>query len=212
MFRVSTFRIAMTVSFFAAAAQYTRLVFIPLQLEGLRAYTALRVGVLLIPSALATAAGMPLGGRLVDRIGPRWPVASGCGLMAVALLLMSRLSVTAPIAMLVVLLGLQGFGMGLSIAPATVAAMNSVGKDYVAQASSMRSLSSQVAGAIAIAGLSTLVAHQLGHATSLAHQQEAYNATFLVAGVGMLGSAFLALRLPRHPYDESDGGVPLALE
>jgi DHA2 family multidrug resistance protein len=198
MFRNATFSIAMTVAFFSSVAQYTRLVFVPLELEGLRGYTALRVGVLLIPAALATAVAMPIGGRIVDRLGARIPITVGCTMMGSALLLMSRLTIHAPIGALVVLLCLQGFGMGLSTAPATVAAMNSLEASFLAQGSALRSLTNQVAGAVAVAVLSTLVAHRMGASPSIQRQQSAYNSAFLVAAAGVAVSALLALRLPRN--------------
>ncbi|HEX7095473.1 MAG TPA: DHA2 family efflux MFS transporter permease subunit [Acidimicrobiales bacterium] len=197
MFGVRAFSISMAVILFTAGAQYTRLVFIPLELQDVRGYTALRVGVLLIPSALATAAAMPLGGRMMDRIGPRLPILSGCTMMAIAAVALGFVRVSSPIWFIVVMLGLQGFGMGLTAAPATVAGMNALSGRFVAQASAMRSLTSQVAGATAIAITSTIVASRMPSAPSLGETQSAYNSAFLVAAGGLLVAIVLALRLPR---------------
>jgi EmrB/QacA subfamily drug resistance transporter len=210
MFRSSVFAISVAVIVFTSAAQFTRLVFIPLELEGVRGYTALRVGVLLIPQALATAAAMPLGGRLVDRVGARVPVVTGCVLMAVATFLMGRLTPGTPIAWLVVVLCLQGCGMGLTMAPATVAGMNALAPEFVAQASAVRSLASQVAGAVAISALSALVASRMGGADTIAEEQSAFNAAFLVASALMVVATVLAFRLP-HRVDRARGGEPVVL-
>jgi EmrB/QacA subfamily drug resistance transporter len=212
MFRSPVFAVSIVVVAFTAAAQFTRLVFIPLQLEGLRDYTALRVGVLLIPQALATAVAMPLGGRLVDRVGARLPVTVGCSMMALATLLMGRLSVDTPIAWLLGLLCLQGFGMGLTTAPATVAGMNALAPEFVAQASAVRSLSSQVAGAVAVSVLSTLVAARMGDGGSPAHDQSAYNSAFLVASALMVMALVVAFKLPRRTERRGDVDGALLLE
>jgi EmrB/QacA subfamily drug resistance transporter len=198
MFTVPVFTAAIVIVLLTAAAQYVRIVFIPLQLEELRGYTALRVGVLLIPSAVFTALGMPLGGRLVDRVGARLPVVAGCSLMAVAAFSLGNLDVDTPIGVIVVLLALQGFGMGLTSAPATVAGMNALSGRFVAQASAMRSLSSQVAGATAIALTSTVVASRMGDAPTPSEAQTAYNTAFLIVGSGLVGAVLIALRLPRR--------------
>ena len=91
----------------------------------------------------------------------------------------------------------QGFGMGLTSAPATVAGLNALSGRFVAQASAMRSLSSQVAGATAIAVLSTVVASRMGDSPTVTESQHAYNAAFLLAGVGLAVAAVLAFKLPR---------------
>ena len=206
IFTVPAFAISMAVILFTAAAQYTRLVFIPLELQDIRGYTALRVGVLLIPSALATAAAMPLGGRLMDRIGPRIPVVTGCCFMAIAAVALGVVRVGTPIGLIVAVLGLQGFGMGLTSAPATVAGMNALSGRFVAQASAMRSLSTQVAGATAIAITSTVVATRMGDNPSPAHAQSAYNSAFLIAAAGLVVAIALALRLPKG-REEAPGEV-----
>jgi len=207
MFAVPVFAAAMAVVLLTAAAQYVRIVFIPLQLEELRGYTALRVGVLLIPSAVFTALGMPLGGRLVDRVGPRTPVVAGCALMALTSFGLGNLEIDTPIAIVVALLAVQGFGMGLTAAPATVAGMNSLSGRFVAQASAMRSLSSQVAGATAIAVMSTVVASRMGDSPTPTQSQSAYNTAFLLVSAGLVGAAVIGLRLPRRSAARLDAEV-----
>ena len=61
LFTIGVFALSMAVTLFTVAAQYTRLVFIPLSLETIRGYTALRVGLILTPAALLTAIGMSIG-------------------------------------------------------------------------------------------------------------------------------------------------------
>jgi DHA2 family multidrug resistance protein len=197
IFRVGAFSISMGVILFSSAAQYIRLVFLPLQLEDLRGYTPLHVGVILIPSALGTAVAMPVGGRLVDRIGPRLPIVVGCTVMGVAAFGLGNLRVDTPISVVMVLLVLQGLGMGLTSAPATVAGMNALSGRFVAQASAMRSLTSQVAGATAISIAATVVSARAGHDPTPEHAQTAYNTAFLLAAAGMAVAAVLGSRLPR---------------
>ena len=198
MFGVPVFAAAMAIVLLTAAAQYVRIVFIPLQLEELRGYTALRVGVLLIPSAVFTALAMPLGGRLVDRVGARTPVVAGCSLMALTSFGLGSLHLDTPIGLIVAVLALQGFGMGLTAAPATVAGMNALSGRFVAQASAMRSLSSQVAGATAIAVMSSVVASRMGDSPTPDHAQSAYNTAFMLVSVGLVGAVMIGLRLPRR--------------
>lgn len=199
IFRSSVFSLGMTITLFITAAQYARLVFIPLALETLRGYTPFRVGLMLFPPALATMLGMSIGGRLVDRIGPRTPVLVGAGSMFTAATLLGNVTVHTPPALIIGSLAIQGIGFGMCAMPATVSAMNSVPARWVAQASAIRTLNSQVSGAVAISALSAVVAARMGDHPSLVQQQDAYNTAFYVVAAGLLVAAACAMFLPRRP-------------
>jgi hypothetical protein len=76
--------------------------------------------------------------------------------------------------------------------------MNALSGRFVAQASAMRSLSSQVAGATAIAVVSTVVASRMGDAPTPEHAQSAYNTAFLIVSAGLVCAVVIGLRLPRR--------------
>lgn len=197
MFRVRAFSLAIAVSLFTTAAQYTRLVFVPLALETLRGYTPLRVGLLLTPAAIATAVGMSIGGRLVDVVGARRPMLFGTGLMALAAFSLGNIAVTTPVPVIIASLCGQGLGFGLCAMPAVVVAMNELPPRFVAQASAVRSLTSQVAGASTIAILSAVVAARMGSGPStLAHRQRAYDTAFLCASAGLLVAFACSVKVP----------------
>lgn len=200
MFAIPTFRITIAIVWLITLAQFARLVFIPLELITVRGFTALEVGWLLTPAALATAATMPIGGRLADRTGPRIPVILGMGLIAAGVFLQSRFSLATSDLALIVAFCIQGLGTGLAIMPNTLAAMDSVTGSLVAQASAVRSLNRQVAGAIGVAVLSGVVVAQIGvlDATGVAPAaaQSAYNSVFVIATVAAVAAGLLAFRLP----------------
>src|SRR5690606_19451089 len=94
VFQNVAFRTAMAVMLFLYVAQFGRLVYLPLQLEGLRGETALTVGLLFMPAGVATAVAMSIGGRLVDARGPRYPVMVGCAAMFLAMVGFAQLTLT----------------------------------------------------------------------------------------------------------------------
>ena len=73
----------------------------------------------------------------------------------------------------------------------------------------MRSLSSQVAGATAIALTSTVVASRMGDAPSPAESQSAYNTAFLMVAAGLVGAVLIALKLPRRNAAPAEREVPV---
>jgi EmrB/QacA subfamily drug resistance transporter len=216
MFSRRSFSLSMGAMLFVTMAQFGRLVFIPLQLEKLRGFTALRIGLLLAPPAIAGVAGSFIGGRVADRIGPRRPMMGGCAVAAVALLGMARLTLSTPLLWIMVLLSIQSVGMGLVTAPAMVAGLRSLPANLIAQGSALRSLTAQVAGALAIAVFGAVVATRSGTDPTPGHAQAAYNAAFLVASIGALIALVLAAALVdegaearRHQAVGAHGAPPL---
>lgn len=211
MFGIGTFSITIGIVWLLTLGQFARLVFIPLELESLRGMTALQVGLLLGPAALGSAATMPLGGRLADKIGSRIPVMVGVGLMGVALWFLGHLGGVESNLHLILILGLQGMGIGLAMMPNTVAAMNSVSSRLVAQASAVRSLNRQVSGSLSVAILSSLVVARMGSLSVISGTdpiaaQSAYNSVFLVglagAAVALVMAAFLPGRVRSRTIQE----------
>jgi DHA2 family multidrug resistance protein len=203
MFSERTFSLCMVVLLLLTMAQYGRLVFIPLELEDLRHLSALRVGVLLVPTALGAAATMPIGGRLADRIGPRVPTTIGVFCIGVSTFGLSRLSLHTPELAIAGILGIGGIGLGLSMMPTTVAALLVLPNRMAAEASSLRTLSRQVSGSLGVAVLSTVIATRLAgisrpptQAADILTAQSAYNLVFTIAAASCALSFVAALALP----------------
>jgi MFS family permease len=190
---------------FVFLAAYGRLVFLPLELEGLRGLSALRVGLLFLPAAAAQAIGMQFGGRLVDRIGARLPMIVGCAMMLAAVTGFARLTLSTPVAVIGVFLSLQGFGVGLISPAATVAGLSDLPRPLLAQGTALRSLSGQVAGALSVAVLGAIVSIRMGPHPTPAHAQAAYNAAFSAAAGAVLLGFVLTWRMPKQSRERVGG-------
>ena len=210
MFRNPTFSTASGITFLVVIAQYARLVFIPLQLEGLRGYTALEVGLMLAPAGVATAVAMQVGGRLADRLGPRAPLIVGTSLMAVGLLALANLGLTTPLWLIATFLAVQGTGMGLHAAPATVAAMDTLTSDLLGHGAAVRNLASQVGGAVSVALMGAVYAIVTPAGASPEQAQRGYDIVFYAALAGMLGALVLAVRL--RPVRRAEPAEEVELE
>jgi EmrB/QacA subfamily drug resistance transporter len=93
-------------------------------MQGVRGYDPLSAALLLIPLPVLTSITAPLSGVLADRIGARLPATLGLLIQAVALFLLTGLTVTTPYPQIAAILGLMGLGGGLFFPPNTSAAMN----------------------------------------------------------------------------------------
>ena len=204
MFRERSFSLAMGLLMIVTGAHYGRLVFLPLQLETLRNFTAFKVGLLFAPAAATQAMGMYLGGRFVDAGSARRPIIVGCCVLIAAVLGFGNLTLHTSIAVITVLLALQGIGVGLTNAPLMVAGISDLPPELLGQGTAVRALTNQVAAATAVASLGALVDARTGSHPSAIHAQAAFNDAFLAVAIGAVIAVALASFLPagRRPGRE----------
>jgi MFS transporter, DHA2 family, multidrug resistance protein len=140
--------------FFAAMGT---LFFSSFYLQLVRGYSPLESGLLLTPFAVAQLVFAPRSASLVRRYGPKRVAASGLALVAVALAGFMLLGVDTPIWVLGVIFFVQGVGMANVMPPATEAIMASLPREKAGVGSAIGNTVRQVAGALGIAILGSLV-------------------------------------------------------
>ncbi len=219
------FAVAMVTVALMAVAQFSRLVYIPLELGALRGVSEIRIGLVMLPSALGMAATMPIGGRLVDRMGARIPVSMGATVLAASFVALARVTLTTPLLHIAVILFVGGIGSGLAMMAPNIVAMNSVEARRVSQASGLSNVTRQVAAAVGVAILSSIFASTRSSAAQPTVSQELrpYHTVFFIA-VGLLVAAVGAAqflpgkaramelqRLRSQEWDAGDGGPHVEL-
>jgi len=111
------------------------LFFLPLYFQEILDYSPTEIGVLLLPLTGLMVIGSPLGGQIAARVGPRPPISFGLALMAVAVYLISTVSLSTGYAQLWVPTAMMGFGVGVALTPMNLAAMNAISRDHAGAAS-----------------------------------------------------------------------------
>ncbi len=99
---------------------------VPLYLQELLGYDALKSGRLLLPASLTMMLAMPIGGRLFEKVGPIAPIVAGMVLAGVAMLLLGEISTTTRYAELWPPLALLGLGIGTALTPMNLAALGAM--------------------------------------------------------------------------------------
>ena len=126
LFRHRSFAAATATVAFSNLAMYTTLLVLPLVLAQQEGWSALHIGLTLTALSAFSVIFTPLGGRLADRWGRRWPTVIG---MVIFTLGVSALAVPGALAMTPLLLSglsLAGVGLGLSSPGLQTAAIESV--------------------------------------------------------------------------------------
>ena len=151
LFANHDFLMASILNFTRAVAIFGSMFLLPLYLQNLMNYTALRTGIILVPTAISVAIVSPFSGMIADRIGPRVPLFLGTVLLSYSFYLYKDLSLNSDYWFLFWPQVMRGVGLGLINAPLMSAALNAVRREQTSNASSLLTVTMQVGGAFGVA-------------------------------------------------------------
>jgi EmrB/QacA subfamily drug resistance transporter len=158
LFRDPTFSGANTVMFLVGLAMFGIFYYNSLFLQRVLGYGAIKTGATFLPLTVLIILVAPAAGKVSDRIGPRWPMTVGMTLLAGSLLLFGTLDAASSWWDIVPGLLVGGFGMAITMAPTTAAAMASVSVDKAGVGSAVINSMRQVGGSLGIAIMGALLA------------------------------------------------------
>lgn len=169
LFRLPGFAGVQIFTFLLWAALSGALFFVPFRLMQIQDFKPLQAGLALLPFVIIVSILSRWAGGLSDRFGPRMPLIIGACFAGTGFLL---LSVPGPetsylIGFMPALMTL-GIGMGICVAPVTVAALSAAGEDNVGLASAINNMAARTGGLMAIAVFGLLLADRFGAALGAA--------------------------------------------
>jgi MFS family permease len=183
------------------SAQFAMFFFVTLYLQQVLGLSALQAGLVFVPLTLSVVAGSTLAPRVIARFGLRAALTTGMLFGAAGLAVLT--TVGADGSWVGVLPGgmIACFGLGSSLVPATIAAVEGVAPAQAGLASGLLNTSRLLGGALGLAVLGTLAASHTQHAAG--GPLEALTAGFqlaFVVGAGLcLAGALVAVTLLREP-------------
>lgn len=181
--RFSAGSLSITLVFFAL---FGSIFFLPQYMQFVLGYDALEAGIRMTPVAVGILLGTGLSTRLVERIGSKLVVAAGLTIVATGLSILAMLEVDSSYAFLATAIIVLGFGMGLTMAPATDAVMGAVPAANAGVGSAINDTTRQVGGALGVAILgsvfSTVYGSEMETATANLSPQAAATASDSVGG------------------------------
>ena len=171
---------------------YGSFVLLTFYAEHLLRYNALTAGWVLAPGGVGSLISLAIGGRLVDRIDPRWLVSSGMAIIAYSLLMLASLTLGADFWAVMWPRFVQGFGMGLVFVPLTTMSLAAVPIRDLPTASGIFNVVRNIGGSVGVAVTTAWLSRQtqvhlgtlIGHITPwsaataerLARLQDVYQA------------------------------------
>ena len=198
---------ANAVSLLSTAVMCGIFFFISLYLQIVRGYSAIEAGAAFLPMTLLICLVAPASGRISDQIGRRLPAAAGMLILAGGLWLLSELGAKSSFWVLLPGLIVAGFGIGLTTAPVTTAALDFGPADEggvragILNTSRMIGLAIAIAIAIGIALMGAIVTARgpggvAGAATDRRAFVDGLSVAFLVnAAIAVVAAAVAALTI-----------------
>jgi EmrB/QacA subfamily drug resistance transporter len=207
LFRNRTFAGSNAAMLLVGLAMFGIFFFNSLFVQNILGFSAIQTGATFLPMTVLIILVAPAAGKISDQVGPRWLMGAGMVLLSISLLLFGRLEADSTFWAILPGLLVGGFGMAITMAPTTSAAMGSVPLDKVGVGSAVINSMRQVGGSIGIAVMGALVATQLS-ATSPADPRYAAQfvdgyqlAVHVGAALCLFGAVLsvLLVRQVRHP-------------
>jgi len=201
LFKNGTFAGANSVMLLVGLAMFGVFFYNSLFIQNIIGWSAVQTGASFLPMTVLIILIAPIAGKYSDRVGSRWLMGGGMVLLAISLLIFSRLDATSNFWDLLPGLLIGGLGMAVVMTPTTAAAMGSVPVDKAGVGSAVLNSGRQVGGALGIAVMGAIVA---SYATGIPGTPEAaagfvtgYQHALQVAALIALAGAVIAVATVR---------------
>jgi EmrB/QacA subfamily drug resistance transporter len=158
VFRSHSFVGANVVAFVLTGVTSPAAVLATLYLQRVENYSVTSAGSAFVPFSLLVIVGSFSGSRLIGRIGGRTTMVSGLVVVAVALIVLARISVAGGLAYVVIGVALCGLGLGLASVASTAVGTSAASSHEQGLAAGLLNTAAQVGTAIGIAALATIAA------------------------------------------------------
>jgi EmrB/QacA subfamily drug resistance transporter len=208
IFLSRTLTAANLVVFALGSSVFAMWYFVSLYLQEVLGYSPIEAGLGFVPMTGAIVIASTFAGRLAARLGPGRILTAGMSLIAVGMLLFTRISPDGSYLSDVLLPGVvTTTGLGLAFVPVTITAVAGVDRADAGLASGLVNTSRQVGGSIGLAVLATLATQRTQHVAGAGGVDAAalttgFHRAFLVgalfAALGAVTAASLLIRV-RHP-------------
>jgi EmrB/QacA subfamily drug resistance transporter len=164
IFRIGQLRAANGVVVLLYAALFPQWFFLTLYMQRILHYDAIVTGLAFVPMTMSVFAGSTAAPRLVARFGPRRVITAGMAMATVGDLLLTGIAPGGSYFGNVLAGGvLSTLGMGCSLVPATIVAMQGVPRNQSGLASGLLNTSRLMGGALGLAILSTIATTAQAH-------------------------------------------------
>jgi EmrB/QacA subfamily drug resistance transporter len=151
------FRSSSMALFLAAAGLLGLLFLLPLYLQQLRGFSAFEAGLTTFPQAIGMGIFLQLTSRLYPKVGPRRMMAFGLFIVLLSSAAFLRVGLDTSLWWIRGIMFLRGIGMSFALVSVQAATFATISPSSMGRASSLFSTNRQVASAVGVAALATIL-------------------------------------------------------
>jgi EmrB/QacA subfamily drug resistance transporter len=209
LFRRPAFVGAQITAFAISSSMFAMFLYLTLYLQDILRLSPLATGVRFLPLSVVSFFAAPLAGRLSSTLPIRALLGLGLGLNAIAMWLMSRVTVSSHWTVLLPGFVVGGIGIGFVNAPLASTAVSTVRQERAGMASGINNTFRQIGIATGIAGLGAIFASKVGGealgprggaAARASFVQGLHDILLVGAGVAGVGAVLAALLVRRRDF------------
>ena len=152
LFKNRIITVSVFIIFVTGFGMYGGIIFIPLFFQGVLGQSATNSGTFLTPMMLGMIAGSIISGQLLSRAGGHYRILGmvGLGIMAVGMLLLSRMSAETSYARAITNIVVTGFGLGITMPLYVLAVQNAIPYSALGAATSSAAFFRSIGGAFGL--------------------------------------------------------------
>ncbi|MDN5759017.1 MAG: DHA2 family efflux MFS transporter permease subunit [Tomitella sp.] len=161
LFKDKNLTISVVTLFLFVIAFMGSMMLLPSYFMQVRGQSTLMAGLLVAPQGLGAMLSMPIGGRLVDKIGPKFVVLPGISLIVVGLGLFTQVGADTSFLYTSGSLFIMGLGMGCTMMPLMTSALATLTDKKVARGSTLMNIVQQTGASVGAATMSVVLTNQM---------------------------------------------------
>lgn len=161
LFKDKNLTISVVTLFLFVIAFMGSMMLLPSYFMQVRGQSTLMAGLLVAPQGLGAMLSMPIGGRLVDKIGPKFVVLPGISLIVVGLGLFTQVGTDTSFLYTSGSLFIMGLGMGCTMMPLMTSALATLTDKKVARGSTLMNIVQQTGASVGAATMSVVLTNQM---------------------------------------------------
>ncbi|MEC5425904.1 MDR family MFS transporter [Virgibacillus sp. C22-A2] len=191
IFKIPTYSVSIIVTAMSSIGLFAGIFLLPLLLQNVYGFSEIETGLLFLPAALVSGLFMTLGGKILDKKGPRYVVPLGLIILGVFTLALGFNTLSTSFWFILAMNSIRSAGLGMCNMPATTAGMNAIPDPQVAQGSAMNNVIRQIFSSFGIVFFSIYYEVRRAHLVTreLEMQQatlQSLNEAFIIAGIAIL--------------------------
>ncbi|GAA2452200.1 MDR family MFS transporter [Actinomadura vinacea] len=191
---------SVTVMALVGGVLFALLFLIPLYYQQVRDHGVLAAGLLLVPQGVGAFLGMPIAGRLSDRVGARTLVPAGGAVIALSTLAYTQAGTDGNMAVLAACSVLTGLALGFVGAPTMASVYRTVPAESTPSATGTLYVLNQIGAALGVTVVTLLLQHRMADGSGPA---EAFGTAFWWMVIAAAVLAVAGLALPGRPSYEA---------